>query len=120
MKLNLNDSEIMEIMNLVANALNEDALYDMEKATVRSVLNKINGQIQYQHHNAIDDSVCTILSDYYDLEGNEEVENRNLIEVEVSKGCEGSGNCCDCTVIDCYYNETFKEIDETNKIMRGD
>ena len=70
MKLNLNDSEIMEVMNLIANALNEDALYDIEKTTVRNILDKINGQTQYQHHNAIDDSVCTILADYYDLEGN--------------------------------------------------
>lgn len=70
MKLNLNDSEIMEVMNLIANALNEDALYDIEKATVKNILQKINGQIQYQHHTAIDESVCTILADYYDLEGN--------------------------------------------------
>ena len=69
MKLNLNNSEIMEVMNLIANALNEDALYDIEKATVRSILRKINNNVQYQHHNAIDDSVCTIVRDYY-LEGN--------------------------------------------------
>lgn len=65
MKLNLNDSEIMEIMNLIANALNEDLLYDMEKATVRNVLKKVNNSVQYPHHNAIDDSVCTIVRDYY-------------------------------------------------------
>ena len=70
MKLNLNDSEVMEVMNLIANALNEDALYDMEKATVQNILLKINGQIQYRHHDAIDESVCTILADYYDLEEN--------------------------------------------------
>ena len=70
MKLNLNDSEIMEVMNLIANALNEDLLYDMEKATVRNILDKINGQIQYRHHDMVDDSVCTIIADYYDLEGN--------------------------------------------------
>lgn len=69
MKLNLNDSEIMEVMNLIENALNEDLLYDMEKATVRSILYKINGQIQYPHHNIVDESVCNILAEYYDLEG---------------------------------------------------
>ena len=70
MKLKLNDSEIMEVMTLIANALSEDALYDMEKATVRNILDKINGQVQYPHHTAIDDLVCTIIADYYDLEGN--------------------------------------------------
>lgn len=70
MKLNLNDSEVMEVMNLMANALNEDALYDIEKATVKNILDKINNQIQYKHHEAIDNSVCTIIADYYDDEVN--------------------------------------------------
>lgn len=23
--------------------------------------------------------------------------------------CEGNGNCCDCNLFDCYYNETEEE-----------
>lgn len=26
---------------------------------------------------------------------------------EYTSKCEGSGNCCDCSVFDCYYNDTI-------------
>ena len=26
---------------------------------------------------------------------------------EWETGCEGSGNCCDCSLFDCYHNDTI-------------
>ena len=54
MKLNLNDSEIMEILSMI----DEFGIGDvdpMEKATLLSIVKKINDNVQYKHHNYIDD-----------------------------------------------------------------
>ena len=65
MKLNLNNAELTAIMNLISNAINVDALYDFEIATFKNVLDKINNNIEFKHHNVVDDAVCTILVDFY-------------------------------------------------------
>ena len=62
MKLNLNDSEINTILSLIDNEGMEDP---MLKATFKSILDKVNNQIQFQHHNDIDDFVCDMLNYYY-------------------------------------------------------
>lgn len=64
MDLKLNDSELMTILNVFERELNEDNLYDFEIATVKSVLNKINDNVQYQHHNAIEEYVLEIRENF--------------------------------------------------------
>ena len=30
----------------------------------------------------------------------------------MAENCEGSGNCCDCNLWDCYYNESEDYLDQ--------
>ena len=62
MKVNLNDSEIMAILELI-----EQGMYDYEDLfpiTLLSVVRKIDNEVQYQHHNAIDDKAIQIRNSY--------------------------------------------------------
>ena len=59
MQVKLNDSEIMAILTHIDNALYQD-LEPMERATYLSILEKINAQIQFNHHNTIDDYCIAI------------------------------------------------------------
>ena len=60
MELKLNDSEVIEILSLIDQAISDDILEPMEIATFKNVVKKINDQIQYKHHNEIDEFVVAI------------------------------------------------------------
>ena len=64
MELKLNNSEIMAILTHIDDSLGYD-LEPMERATYLSILSKIQGQIQYRHHNAIDELSTSILNTDY-------------------------------------------------------
>ena len=68
MDLKLNDSELMTILNVFERELNEDNLFDFEIATVKTILGKINDNVQFKHHNAVEEYVMEIKDAY--LEGN--------------------------------------------------
>ena len=66
MDLKLNDSEINTILYCMENMLNEDNLWDIQIAAVKSVLGKINDNVQFQHHNAVEEHVLEIREDYFE------------------------------------------------------
>lgn len=60
MDLKLNNAELTTILNVFARELNEDNLWDFEIATVKNILKKINDNIQYKHHNNIEEQVLEV------------------------------------------------------------
>jgi len=61
MDLKLNDSEIMQLLTYIDDASGYD-LEPMERATFLSITNKINNQVQYKHHNFIDNFCVDVRS----------------------------------------------------------
>ena len=68
MKLNLNDSELITILTYLEEAINEDNVFDMQKATIKNILNKINDNIEFNHHNALEQFVLDINEAYFNEE----------------------------------------------------
>lgn len=68
MDLNLNDSELMTILNVFERELNQDNLFDFEIATVKTILGKINDNVQFQHHNIVEEYVLEIKKAYLEEE----------------------------------------------------
>ena len=66
MKVNLNDSEIMAILTHIDDVLGYD-LEPIERATWLNLLGKINGQVEYKHHEAIDEFSTSILNTDYEV-----------------------------------------------------
>ena len=64
MKVNLNDSEVMAILTHIDDVLGYD-LEPIERATWLNLLGKINGQVEYKHHEAIDEFSTSILNTDY-------------------------------------------------------
>ena len=62
MEINLNDSEIMALLTHIDDTLGYD-LEPIERATWLSLLNKISDNVQYRHHEAIDDYCIAIRTD---------------------------------------------------------
>ena len=54
MDLKLNDSEIMAILTMIDDYSSE-GMESLVKTTLLSITNKINDNVQYKHHNLIDD-----------------------------------------------------------------
>jgi hypothetical protein len=52
-------------LSLIDEELRNDKIDPLLKATCKNILDKINDQIQFQHHNSIDDFVCSMLNTYY-------------------------------------------------------
>ena len=48
------------ILCCIENIVNEDNLYDIQIAAVKSILSKINDNVEFQHHNAIEEHVLEI------------------------------------------------------------
>ena len=67
MDLKLNNSELMTILNVFERELNEDNLFDFEIATVKTILKKINDNVQFKHHNAVEEYVLEIRENYLDV-----------------------------------------------------
>ena len=65
MDLKLNDSELNTILFCMENMVNEDNLFDIQKATVKSILSKINDNVQFQHHNMVENHVLEIRENYF-------------------------------------------------------
>ena len=65
MELKLNDSEIMAILTHIDDTLGHD-LEPIERTTWLSILGKINGNVAYKHHNAIDEYATSILNTDYE------------------------------------------------------
>jgi len=59
MQIKLNNSEIMAILTHIDDVLGYD-LEPIERATWLSILGKINDQIQFKHHDAIDEYCIAI------------------------------------------------------------
>lgn len=69
MDLKLNNSELNTILSCMENMLNEDNLYGIQIAAVKSVLKKINDNVQFQHHNTVENHVLEIREAFF-VEGN--------------------------------------------------
>ena len=67
MQIKLNNSEIMAILTHIDDVLGYD-LEPIERATWLSILGKINGQIQFKHHAAIDEYSTSILNTEYEVD----------------------------------------------------
>ena len=65
MDLKLNNSELAIILNFCDVELSEDVVDPMMKATIKTLLTKINNQIEFQHHNQTDDFVTSLISYHY-------------------------------------------------------
>jgi len=61
MDLKLNDSEIMQLLTMIDDASGYD-LEPIEKTTLLSVVNKINNQVEFNHHNLIDNFCIDVRS----------------------------------------------------------
>ena len=68
MELKLNDSEIITILNLCDEELSQDVVDPVMKTTLKHLIEKINGQVQFKHHNGIDEYTCAILNASYFVE----------------------------------------------------
>ena len=66
MKLNLNDSELTTILTFLGEAINEDNVFDMQKATIKNILDKINDNVQFKHHNIVEDIVIDMREAYFE------------------------------------------------------
>ena len=64
MKVNLNDSEVMAILTHIDDVLGYD-LEPIERTTWLNLLRKINNQVEYKHHDAIDEYSTSILNTNY-------------------------------------------------------
>ena len=65
MNLKLNDSEVITILNLIDEELSQDVVDPMMKATLKNIINKINGQVEFKHHNEIDEFAVAMLNASY-------------------------------------------------------
>ena len=66
MQIKLNNSEIMAILTHIDDVLGYD-LEPIERATWLNLLGKINGQVEYKHHEAIDEFSTSILNTDYEV-----------------------------------------------------
>ena len=64
MDLKLNNSELMAILTHIDDALGYD-LEPMERATYTSIVRKINNQVQFKHHTAVEEYAVDILNTNY-------------------------------------------------------
>ncbi len=64
MDLKLNNSELMAILTHIDDSLGYD-LEPLERITHMNIVNKINDQVQFKHHNAIEDYAVSILNTNY-------------------------------------------------------
>lgn len=65
MDLKLNDSEIITILNLIDEELSQEVVNPMMKITLKNIVNKINGCVEFKHHNEIDEFAVAILNASY-------------------------------------------------------
>ena len=69
MDLKLNDSEVIGLLSLIDEDLMNETQDPMIKAMWKNVLDKINSNIQFKHHNEIDEFVIAMIDAYYNEEG---------------------------------------------------
>jgi hypothetical protein len=69
MKLDLNDSEVIGILSLIDEDLNNETQDPMIKAMWKNILDKINNNIEFKHHNTTDEFVVGLIDVYYNEEG---------------------------------------------------